>query len=428
MLSLAPADAQEAMDRCWEANTRAAQALQGAGLLGSLLGGGVEIEDAARIEHTLVSADAHMMGAMMQLILGNYVKGAWNISAAWRLYSGVFQEREESPDKVPPVLHCIADFGVGMFNLVVSLLPPTYLTIAQMAGFSGDRAQAIKLLNRSTNSGQYWSPVSCLLLLYFYTQLCPNLGMSQASHATEVDSLLASSAATAYPSASLFLWMQGGSKRLHGRLPEAKDLLMRAEEGSRGMPAMQAIILNDVVWVTIPSLDFGAAAAALALLLSSPNQTPYHGVYAYEAGLCLLVIMSRPPLLLACSLWLAGPMLRWWHSVSHVSTFHQCRGDADGAADLFATVADLAGAPGENEVGAERYAVHMARYLTGAGSKKPTKGEGVAALLELMILWDAHRMMGKEQAQAAFALLADADMSQRYAQSHIPSQFPGIRG
>ena len=290
VLSMAPADAKEAMERCWEANARATKVLQGGvGLIGSLLGGGGVLEDSSRLELTLVSADAHMMGAMMQLILGNYVKGAWNIKTAWSLYSGVFAERQESPDSVPLALQCIVDFGVGMFNLVVSLLPPTYVMIAQLAGFSGDRGQAIMLLNRSAGSMQYWSPVSCLLLLYFYTQLCPNLGMSQPSHAATVDELLSSPAATAYPSASLFLWMRGGSKRLKGQLVDAKELLMRAEEGSRDMPALQAMILNDVVWVTVPSLDFEGAARALAPLLASNNQTPYHSVYAYEAALSLLV-------------------------------------------------------------------------------------------------------------------------------------------
>lgn len=72
-----------------------------------------------------ISADAHMMGAMMQLVLGSYVKGAWNIRAAWSLYSSLFKIREETSDDVPDDLKCIIDFGVGMFNLVVSLMPAT---------------------------------------------------------------------------------------------------------------------------------------------------------------------------------------------------------------------------------------------------------------------------------------------------------------
>jgi len=143
-----------------------------------MFGGGTEVSEAERIDYTLVSADAHLMGAMMQMILGSYVKGAWNIRAAWSLYSGVFATREESPDAVPAHLRCIVDFGVGMFNLVVSLLPSTFLTIAQVVGFSGDRQVALRLLTRSSESGEFWAPFSNLLLLYFYTQLCPNLGIS----------------------------------------------------------------------------------------------------------------------------------------------------------------------------------------------------------------------------------------------------------
>ena len=83
---------------------------------------------------------------------------------------------------------------------------------------------------------------------------------------------------------------------------------MRAEEGSRDMPALQAMILNDVVWVTVPSLDFQGATRALAPLLASSNQTPYHSVYAYEAALSLLV--STHSLVLCLIICLVSPRVK----------------------------------------------------------------------------------------------------------------------
>eukprot|EP00961_Rhodomonas_salina_P240574 3250134-Rhodomonas_salina.1 len=92
--------------------------------------------------------------------------------------------------------NCLVDFGIGMLNLVLSLLPGSYLALAQLAGFDGQRHTALSLLSRSyqrvadcvhppparaTQSSEFWAPFAALLLLYFYTQLVPNVGLSSPS-------------------------------------------------------------------------------------------------------------------------------------------------------------------------------------------------------------------------------------------------------
>ena len=46
--------------------------------------------------------------------------------------------QSEATEEVAAWVVCLVDFGVGMFNLIVSLLPPTYLSIAELAGYTLD--------------------------------------------------------------------------------------------------------------------------------------------------------------------------------------------------------------------------------------------------------------------------------------------------
>lgn len=93
-LSLDEADATVALERAWAAEKRANDALvaDAPGLLSAFsVWGGTEpaktneekLSDAQiQLENEVVQADAYLMASLMQLILGSYVKGAWNVVSA----------------------------------------------------------------------------------------------------------------------------------------------------------------------------------------------------------------------------------------------------------------------------------------------------------------------------------------------------------
>jgi hypothetical protein len=180
VLSLASNDLEGCLTRCWDANAQAEAASPPLAssvstLTSYLFGSGSPTEPQDKpaagaqddaVNRFLVRAESHLMGAVMQLLLGRYLKAAWNIRAGWNLYKSAKAEADAAPPGgVSAWVRCLVDFGIGMFNLIVSLLPPTYLSIAELAGFAGSRAEALALLNRSSASGEFWAPFSCLLLL-----------------------------------------------------------------------------------------------------------------------------------------------------------------------------------------------------------------------------------------------------------------------
>uniref|UniRef100_A0A4W6E9L8 Zgc:158403 n=1 Tax=Lates calcarifer TaxID=8187 RepID=A0A4W6E9L8_LATCA len=69
-------------------------------------------------------------------------------------------------------------FGIGAFNLTLSLFPPRILKVLEFAGFSGDKEYGLSLLHDGATGVNLRSMLCALLLLCYYTFLTFILGMS----------------------------------------------------------------------------------------------------------------------------------------------------------------------------------------------------------------------------------------------------------
>jgi hypothetical protein len=294
VLSLSASDAEDALGRCWQADAIANE-FGGAGSTGGVMSAifGAAQDDAdtdveGNLERQLVKADAHLMGAVLQLLLGMYLRAPLNFRAGWNLYHAAADTLETSPQSVPSRLKCVIDFGVGMFHLVISLLPRAYLAVAEYVGFGGDRAEAKRLLTRAYEADETWSPFPGLLLLYFYTQLSPNLGIFNPADKRDIESLLAGPVAQRHKGSALFLWMEGMAARLYHREPErASHKLTAANDSAQPFPALQQMVLNDVAWTHLEAFAWGDAASTFERLLRLYVEAPSAQVISRDfAAVC----------------------------------------------------------------------------------------------------------------------------------------------
>ena len=111
----------------------------------------------------------HML-ACLPVCPPRYVKAAWNFRKAWKYFSDceakVAAYEGGGGDKVE--LEATALFGVGLFHLIISLLPPTVMRVAKWAGFAeGDREVAIQTLERSGAAGGLLSIFSTLVVIQY---------------------------------------------------------------------------------------------------------------------------------------------------------------------------------------------------------------------------------------------------------------------
>eukprot|EP00899_Mesostigma_viride_P003930 jgi/Mesvir1/13538/Mv04544-RA.1 len=91
-----------------------------------------------------------------------------------------------SPEDAPAAAG--VDFGLGFFNLIVSLAPPGFSSVIEIIGFSGDRELGLACLHSAAQKGAVRSPLALLLLLEYYVVLASFLPYAPeyAEHADEI--------------------------------------------------------------------------------------------------------------------------------------------------------------------------------------------------------------------------------------------------
>ncbi|CAI5661168.1 tetratricopeptide repeat protein 39A [Oreochromis aureus] len=113
-------------------------------------------------------------------------------------------------------------FGIGAFNLTLSLFPPRILKVLEFAGFSGDKEYGLSLLNDGATGMNLRSMLCALLLLCYYTFLTFILGTGEGE-VVEAERLL-KPFRLRYPRGAIFLFFAGRTEEIKGNIDEAVKL------------------------------------------------------------------------------------------------------------------------------------------------------------------------------------------------------------
>lgn len=125
-------------------------------------------------------------------------------------------------------------FGIGAFNLTLSLFPPRILKLLEFAGFSGDKEYGLSLLNASATGNNLRSMLCALLLLCYYTFLTIVLGAGTGEgEVAEAEELL-KPFRLRYPQGAIFLFFAGRTEEIKGNIDEAVALF---EDGCKAQQA-----------------------------------------------------------------------------------------------------------------------------------------------------------------------------------------------
>uniref|UniRef100_A0AAQ4PBN8 Zgc:158403 n=1 Tax=Gasterosteus aculeatus aculeatus TaxID=481459 RepID=A0AAQ4PBN8_GASAC len=123
-------------------------------------------------------------------------------------------------------------FGIGAFNLTLSLFPPRILKVLEFAGFSGDKEYGLSLLCDGATGMNLRSMLCALLLLCYYTFLTFILGTGEGE-VTEAERLL-KPFRLRYPRGAIFLFFAGRTEEIKGNIDEAVALF---EDGCKAQQA-----------------------------------------------------------------------------------------------------------------------------------------------------------------------------------------------
>ncbi|XP_048848293.1 tetratricopeptide repeat protein 39A [Brienomyrus brachyistius] len=123
-------------------------------------------------------------------------------------------------------------FGIGAFNLTLSLFPARILRLLEFAGLSGDKEYGLSQLHSGATSLNLRSMLCALLLLCYYTFLSFILGTGEG----DVDNAekLLKPFRIRYPRGAIFLFFAGRTEEIRGNIDEAVALF---EDGCRAQQA-----------------------------------------------------------------------------------------------------------------------------------------------------------------------------------------------
>ena len=156
---------------------------------------------AERIEGELIQADTYILGALTQMIQHSYLKMAWNVRKSYGFYHSAEKHIQEEEDKAAEGRGTVEEdkraelkgwmqFGIGLFNMVLSLLPASVMTVAEWIGYAGDREKCFTYLRASQESPSFMAPFACLLLLTYYLTVSTFIGQDDPAFHVESKKLL----------------------------------------------------------------------------------------------------------------------------------------------------------------------------------------------------------------------------------------------
>uniref|UniRef100_A0AAQ4RHV3 Zgc:158403 n=1 Tax=Gasterosteus aculeatus aculeatus TaxID=481459 RepID=A0AAQ4RHV3_GASAC len=122
----------------------------------------------------------------------SFIKGGIKVRNSYLIYKEL-HSLINSPSSLKGASHVHLEggisFGIGAFNLTLSLFPPRILKVLEFAGFSGDKEYGLSLLCDGATGMNLRSMLCALLLLCYYTFLTFILGTGEGE-VTEAERLL----------------------------------------------------------------------------------------------------------------------------------------------------------------------------------------------------------------------------------------------
>uniref|UniRef100_A0A1B0CNJ2 Tetratricopeptide repeat protein 39c n=1 Tax=Lutzomyia longipalpis TaxID=7200 RepID=A0A1B0CNJ2_LUTLO len=159
------------------------------------------------------------------------------------------------------------NFGYGLFQLSISLLPPNILRMISFLGFEGNRNTGRSCLEYSRSTDDIRAPLATLALLWYLTigtQIFASTELSCRDAARDAAAILAQTD-NQYGSSSLHLFFRGRVARMRSEIDVALDFFQRAYRVA-AQSEMRLLCLHEVGWCHLIRMEYEDATEAFHCL------------------------------------------------------------------------------------------------------------------------------------------------------------------
>ncbi|XP_012145321.1 tetratricopeptide repeat protein 39C-like [Megachile rotundata] len=201
--------------------------------------------------------------------------------------TGITSEQQTpfvEPSEVSRLMSAVS-FGYGIYQLCVSLLPPSLLKVIHFLGFEGDREAGLTALMYARVSEDMRAPLATLSLLWYHTIARPFFALDGSNLRAGVNAAkqLIAECQSEFNNSALFLFFEGRIQRLESNVNDALQAYAKAVEIS-SQREIKLLCLHEVAWCYLIRLSYEEAYRSLTQLRQQSRWSV--SFYAYLATVC----------------------------------------------------------------------------------------------------------------------------------------------
>ncbi|XP_076242500.1 tetratricopeptide repeat protein 39C [Calliopsis andreniformis] len=201
--------------------------------------------------------------------------------------TGITSEQQTpfvEPTEVSRLMSAVS-FGYGIYQLCVSLLPPSLLKVIHFLGFEGDREAGLLALMNARRSEDMRAPLATLSLLWYHTIVRPFFALDGSNLRAGVNAAkqLIAECGPEFSNSALFLFFTGRIERLESNVNGALEAYGKAVEAS-SQREVKLLCLHEVAWCHLIRLSYEEAYRSLTQLRQQSRWSK--SFYAYLGTVC----------------------------------------------------------------------------------------------------------------------------------------------
>jgi len=192
------------------------------------------------LDSRIANGDAMMMNAVMHFIGGSKVKAILQLRKSWKCFQSLEKEFTALEPAMHPELRNCLHFALGFFYFVVSVIPGSFLRLAQVAGFKADGPRGLQYCREVRDQSDIRMPFATILLL-FHLLIVPR-GLSDIRPLVAEADTVITDTLKRYPEGVAWHIMASQSYRKQAKLTEGCEHCRIALEGARAIGAEPATL------------------------------------------------------------------------------------------------------------------------------------------------------------------------------------------
>ncbi|XP_006083498.1 tetratricopeptide repeat protein 39B-like [Myotis yumanensis] len=221
-----------------------------------------------------------------------FLKSGINVGLSYQIYKDCQQILTQIPtNQSKTSRHLIGGvkFGLGAFNLILSLMPPKTLKVLNVVGYHGDKQVGLTLLHESASESHINNVLSILTLLFYYSYVCVAFGI-ETSHSSPIDHLFLIYLQK-FPKCVILKFFYARFSMLKGKFENAQLTLQECIFLQNEWKQLDHICYWELMWCHIFVQNWKEAYRYADLLLQDSKWSK--AMYSYSKAMLLALLPSE---------------------------------------------------------------------------------------------------------------------------------------